>query len=329
MLSHRGILFTAAIGGELRNLRSDDRIYGVLPMSHIVGFSSVLAGTLMCGACLVLVPRFDAAATLASLRADGITRFQGVPTMYQRLLDACGGRIECPALRTIGVAGAPLDQTLKDAVEAAFGLTLDNGYGITECSPTIAFTRSDDPRQDTTVGPCIPGIDVRLRRPDGADIEPGDVGELHVRGPNVMLGYYRAPDLKAAAIDADGWFNTGDLARFDGPYLHIVGRTKELIIRSGFNVYPPEVEAVLASHPAIAMCAVVGRKVPGNEEVVAIVQLRCEPTTSLAEISAYAAKHLAPYKRPAEIIVRQTLPTTSAGKIVKHELAREALHHEP
>ena len=332
MLSHHNILFTAAVGGVLRDLKADDRVYGVLPMSHIVGFSSVLIGTLMFGACLELVPRFDAAATLTALRARRITRLQGVPTMYQRLLEVSGGRVECPALRTIGVAGAPLDESLKGAVEAAFGRVLHNGYGITECSPTIAFTRLHDPRKDTSVGPSIPGIEVRLVDPElgpsGNPLTPDAVGELHVRGPNVMLGYYKAPDLTASAIDPDGWFNTGDLARFDGPCLHIVGRTKELIIRSGFNVYPPEVEAVLASHPAVAGCAVVGRKVLGNEEVVAFVQLRVGSIASAQDITAFAAQRLAPYKRPSEVILRQTLPATSAGKILKHQLAKEASQHE-
>jgi len=328
MLSHRNILFTANVGGILRDLKADDRMYGVLPMSHIVGFSSVLIGTLMFGACLELVPRFDAAATLAALRDRRITRLQGVPTMYQRLLEVSGGRVECPSLRTIGVAGAPLDGSLKGAVEAAFGLVLHNGYGITECSPTIAVTRLDKPRQDTSVGSPIPGIEVRLVGPSGDPLAPDAVGELHVRGPNVMLGYYKAADLTAAVTDTDGWFNTGDLARFDGTCLHIVGRTKELIIRSGFNVYPPEVEAVLAFHPAVAGCAVVGRKVPGNEEVVAFVQLRTGSIASADEIAAFAAQRLAPYKRPCEIILRQTLPATSAGKILKHQLAKEASQHE-
>ncbi|AMM23759.1 class I adenylate-forming enzyme family protein [Variovorax sp. PAMC 28711] len=328
MLSHHSILFTAAIGGMLRDVRPDDRIYGVLPMSHIVGFSSVLLGTLMCGASLDLVPRFDAAATLSALSTRGITRLQGVPTMYQRLLEASSGSVACPDLRTIGVAGAPLDASLKTAVEAAFGLPLDNGYGITECSPTIAITRSDDIRHDTTVGRCIPGVEVRLCGPDGTPVGDDGVGELHARGPNVMLGYYKAPEMTAAVVDGSGWFNTGDLARFDGPYLHIVGRTKELIIRSGFNVYPPEVEAVLTSHPAVAVCAVVGRKVPGNEEVVAFVQLRAGASAGADDIAAFAAQHLAPYKRPTEVIVRQTLPATSAGKILKHQLAKEASHHE-
>ncbi|NSX05504.1 acyl--CoA ligase [Cupriavidus gilardii] len=324
MLSHRSVMFTAVIGGAMRGFGPDDFVYGVLPMSHIVGFSSVLIGTLMFGARLELVPRFDAKAALRALSEDGITRFQGVPTMFQRLLEASDGEISCPALRGIGVAGAPLDLTLKRAVETAFGLPLQNGYGITECAPTIAFTRVDDPRDDTTVGPPIPGVEVRLKSTTGELAASGEVGELHVRGPNVMLGYYKAPELTTQVVDPEGWFNTGDLARMDGPYLHIVGRTKELIIRSGFNVYPPEVEAVLAAHPDVATCAVVGRRVPGNEEVVAFVQLKPGTKATPEEIGQFAAQHLAPYKRPAEVFIRTSLPATSAGKILKHMLAKEA-----
>lgn len=328
MLSHHSILFSALVGGLSRDVNPSDRMYGVLPMSHIVGFSSVLIGTLMFGACLELVPRFDASACLNAFRARGITRFKGVPTMYQRLLEHAGGSIECPQLQSITVAGAPLDASLKAQVERAFNLPLHNGYGITECAPTIAFTRVEEPPMDTSVGRPIPGIEVKLVGRDGQAPGSDGVGELHVRGPNVMLGYYKAPELTAAVIDSDGWFNTGDLARFEGPNLQIVGRTKELVIRSGFNVYPPEVEAVLASHPAVALCAVVGRKVPGNEEVVAFVQLRAGANASPDEIAAFASQHLAPYKRPAEIIFRSSLPATSAGKILKHQLAKEVQHHE-
>lgn len=324
MLSHRSVLFTAAVGGEMRNLAPDDRVYGVLPMSHIVGFSSVLVASLMFGSCLELVPRFDATGALDALASGRITRFQGVPTMYQRLLEAANGKVVCPHLKSIGVAGAPLDPSLKTQVEAAFGLPLHNGYGITECAPTISFTRVEAPCADTTVGPPIPGIEVRLTGRDGAAVAPGAVGELHVRGPNVMLGYYKAPDLTAAAIDREGWFNTGDLARMEGANLYIVGRTKELIIRSGFNVYPPEVEAVIARHPAVASCAVVGRSVRGNEEVIAFVQLHPGQRATSQEIVDFAAGELAPYKRPAAVLIKEALPTTSAGKIIKHELAKEA-----
>lgn len=324
MLSHRSLMFTAAVGGVLRNIKPDDHVYGVLPMSHIVGFSSVLMGTLMFGACLELVPRFTAEATLTALKSGRITRFQGVPAMFQRLLDISAGKIDCPNLRTISTAGAPLDLTLKQKTEAAFSLPLHNGYGITECSPTISFTRLNDPRIDTTVGQVIPGVVAKLVGQDGEEVRPGEVGELHVKGPNVMLGYYQSSEQTAAVLDPNGWFNTGDLARFDGEYLHIAGRTKELIIRSGFNVYPPEVEAVISTHPAVAACAVVGRKVTGNEEVVAFIQLRAGQAATSEQIAMHLQQQLAPYKRPTEIRIKDVLPATTAGKILKHELAKEA-----
>jgi acyl-CoA synthetase (AMP-forming)/AMP-acid ligase II len=292
MLSHGSVLFSAAVGGGLRGMGPGDRVYGVPPMSHIAGLSSVLIGTRMFGAALDLVPRSDAGATLRALGQRGITRLQGVPTPYQRLLEAAGGRsIEAPALRSLGVAGAPPDPTLKAAVEQAFGLPLRNGHGITKCAPTIAFTHPDDPRPDVSVGPPIPGIKVRLTSPAGAPVEAGAAGELQVRGPNVMLGCYRAPDQTAAVLDGQGWFSTGDLARLDGPYLHIVGR-----------------------------------KLPANEEVIAFVQLKPGAAATPAELNAFAAERLAPYKRPAELHIHPALPATSAGEILKHQLAQLAQH---
>jgi long-chain acyl-CoA synthetase len=154
------------------------------------------------------------------------------------------------------------------------------------------------------------------------------VGELHVRGPNVMLGYYRAPDLTAKAVDAEGWFNTGDLGRLDGDHLVIVGRSKELIIRSGFNVYPAEVEAVLNAHELVVQSAVIGRPVSGNEEVVAFVQLLPGAAIEPVELMQYAAAQLTSYKRPCEIVMLKALPVASTGKILKHKLceAAEAAH---
>ena len=153
---------------------------------------------------------------------------------------------------------------------------------------------------------------------------PGEVGELHVRSPGVMRGYYRAPELTAAAIDPAGWFNTGDLARLDGEKLYVVGRTKELIIRSGFNVYPPEVEAVLNAHPDVVQSAVVGRAVEGNEEVIAYVQLVPGSNADTAALMAYARALLTPYKRPTKIVILDALPANAAGKVLKHKLAEAA-----
>jgi long-chain acyl-CoA synthetase len=200
-----------------------------------------------------------------------------------------------------------------------------NNYGITECSPGLSGVRSEHPVSDESVGPFLPGIEHRIVDRQGKNVATGEVGELHVRGPNVMLGYYRAPEQTAAAIDDQGWFNTGDLARVNGEgHLYIAGRTKELIIRSGFNVYPPEVEAVLNEHPAVVQSAVIGRSVSGNEEVVAFVELLPGSTATPADLMAHAARELAPYKRPCEIIVLDALPTGATGKILKHRLAEAA-----
>ena len=326
MLTHRNLLFSAKVVGAQRE--PTDKAYCVLPISHIVGYSNILIASLMAGATVQLVPRFDPAALVSAIVNDGITLIFGVPAMYQRLLEykAVAGIEELPRgkLRRLAVAGAPLDVTLKSKIEAEFGLPLGNGYGITECAPGIAVVHAETPRNDDAVGSLITGIEARLVGPGGRTVAPGEVGELHVRGPNVMRGYYRAPEATAAVIDADGWFNTGDLARFDGDILYIVGRTKELIIRSGFNVYPPEVEAVLNEHPAVVQSAVIGRPVPGNEEVVAYVQLLPGSIATPADLMAHAARLLAPYKRPFEIIVLDTLPAASTGKILKHRLADAA-----
>jgi long-chain acyl-CoA synthetase len=217
---------------------------------------------------------------------------------------------------------------LKARVEDEFGQPLFNNYGITEISPSLTGVRLDAPRNDESVGKFLPGIEHRLVNSRGVIVGPGEVGELHVRGPNVMLGYYRALELTAKAIDAEGWFNTGDLGRLDGDQLFIVGRSKELIIRSGFNVYPAEVEAVLNAHELVMQSAVIGRPVSGNEEVVAFVQLLPGVTVEAAELMRHAAAQLTSYKRPCEIVILEALPAASTGKILKHKLweAAEAAH---
>jgi long-chain acyl-CoA synthetase len=326
MLTHRNLLFSARAAGAQRE--PTDKVYCVLPISHIVGFSAILIASLMAGATVQLVPRFDPAELVSAMANDGITHIFGVPATYQRLLEykAVAGidRLPRGKLRRLAVAGAPLELGLKSKVEAEFGLPLRNGYGITECAPAIAGVREETPRSDDAVGSLITGIEARLVKRGGGAVAPGEVGELHVRGPNVIRGYYRAPEATEAVIDAEGWFNTGDLARFDGDILFIVGRTKELIIRSGFNVYPAEVEAVLNEHPAVVQSAVIGCAVKGNEEVVAFIQLLPGSTVKPADLLAHAARQLAPYKRPCEIITLDALPAGSTGKILKHRLAEVA-----
>ena len=324
MLTHENLLISAGTTAHFRRMQASDKVYVVLPISHIVGIS-LLIMTLMVGGTVRLVSKYDPAVLAKAIAEEGITILNGVPATYQRLLEykAVAGleQLDRGSLRLIAVAGAPLDLDLKSRVEREFGLPLSNGYGITECSPGISGVRFDAPRSDQAVGTVLPGVEARIRTIDGIPVGNGEVGELHVRGRNVMRGYYRAPDLTAKAIDSEGWFNTGDLARFDGDCLYIVGRTKEMIIRSGFNVYPAEVEAVLNSHKDVVQSAVVGRAVDGNEEVVAFVQLMQGSQTKPSELMAFVSPQLTSYKRPSEIIVLDALPATSTGKILKHKLA--------
>lgn len=322
MLSHASLLFAAATGKALRRLAPGDRVYAALPISHVFGFASVSLSALAAGATLHLVPRFSAEHLARAIGHDAISVLPGVPAMYVRLLEHLrGAKLPAPRLRFLYAGGAPLDAQLKADVETLFHQPLHNGYGLTETAPTVSSTRIDAPRGDLSVGPPAPGVAARIVASDRRVASAGEIGELHVRGPNVMLGYYRDAVQTAAVLAADGWLNTGDLAYADTDgNLFIVGRSKELIIHSGFNVYPVEVESVLNRHPAVGQCAVVGRCVRGNEEVVAFVELRAGETVSGETLREYAAQHLAPYKRPAEVIVLPALPATSTGKILKGAL---------
>jgi long-chain acyl-CoA synthetase len=325
MLTHRNLLFVAKVSGLLRHLGPQDHIYGVLPASHSVGLSVILLGSLYHGATLYLTPRFDPAAMFAAIERDRISFIHGAPSLYALLAEYAKSkgiaRIPSHALRVIAASGAPLDPATKAAAESLFGLTLNNGYGVTECAPTISQTRLDRPRADCSVGAIWPGVEAKLVGADGATVVPGEIGELHVRGPNLMKGYYRAPEETKAAIDAEGWFNTSDLARFEGDHLFIAGRAKELIIRFGFNVYPPEIETVLNAHPGVIQSAVIGRSVGGSEDIVAFVQLAPNAQVTIAELADHAARQLTPYKRPTEIFMLPSLPAGPNGKILKSTLA--------
>jgi len=324
MLTHDNLNFIAGRSSEMRRLTPDDRIYAALPVSHVFGLASVLNGTLYQGARLDLVPRFEAEALARALAEDGITIFQGVPQMYSRLtaLAEARGGLPAPRLRYISCGGAPLDPGLKARVEAFWGLPLHNGYGLTETSPTVTTTRIEKPATDDATGPALPDVGLRIVDAGGELLGTGEVGEIQVQGRLVMKGYYKAPDQTRTAMAADGWLRTGDLGRLDGRgQLYVIGRAKELIIRSGFNVYPPEIESVLTAHPDVAMAAVLGRKAAdGNEEVIAFLQARPGRTIDSAALQAYAAARLAPYKRPSCYRVIDEMPMAATGKLLKHKL---------
>jgi len=324
MLSHRNLLYMAAVSGAIRDLQPQDRLLGVLPISHVVGLSVVFLGALMHGAAVRLLGRFSPPALLKILAEDRISIVLGAPALMSLLLDYArqhgSARAHAPNLRIISVSGAPLEASLKQEAEAYFGIPLHHGYGITECGPTIAQIRPGAERPDCSVGPLLPGVEARLVGPDGQVMPPGEAGELWVRGPGVMLGYFRDQARTEQALDAQGWFRTGDLARLENGDLSIVGRAKELIIRFGFNVVPDEVEAVLASHASVLRAAVLGAPSDAGEDIYAFVVARAGHAPDIQELAQYAAAHLASYKRPSRIIVVSELPVSPTGKVLKREL---------
>ncbi len=337
MLSHGNLLYVAAMrGAALSGVGTQsgagpgvgagpDRAYGALPISHIFGLVSSFLRTLHMGASLALTPRFSPAHLADALASGEITILQGVPAMHARLLEyaeQAGRTLEAPRLRLITSGGAPLDADLKRRIEDAFGLPLINGYGLTETSATVSRSLPLATGGDLNTGPPIKGVEVRIADEKGAALPEGEAGEICIRGAGIMLGYYRDEEATARAFWPGGWYRTGDVGRLEADgNLHVLDRAKELIIRSGFNVVPAEVEAVLNAHPDVTLSAVVGRSGrDGNEEVIAFVQPA--PGRGLDEdaLAIWAGERLAPYKRPSRIVAMETLPAAASGKVLKHQL---------
>jgi acyl-CoA synthetase (AMP-forming)/AMP-acid ligase II len=331
MLTHRNLLFVAAASLAQRVLVPEDRVYLVLPISHSFGLVSVLLCGLYAGATLLPVPRFAADRLAHAISEDGITVFQGVPAMYARLVEwsnSTGRGLTPNRLRFCYIGGSVIDAPRKAAVETLLGLRLHHGYGLTEAAPAVTRTVGQAPPGDTTAGWPIPGVEVNLRDGAGAPVAEGASGEIWVRGPNVMKGYFRDAAATRAAVDVDSWLHTGDIGRF-GPRgdLHIVGRIKELIIHGGFNVYPAEVEIAIAAFPDVAQCAVVGCEVDGDEEVVAFIEPHAGRSIDIAALQNLLRERLAPYKVPARIICMERLPASSTGKVLKAQIKALATAH--
>lgn len=318
MLTHRNLTISARTSGAIRAIAPDDLVYSALPISHILGFTGVMLGTLTYGGTIMLAPRFDPPKALRAVLNQGVTMMIGAPSMFALLAEyaALQGMKTLPPhrLRLIASAGAPLDPAVKATVEACFGIVLNNGYGITECAPTIAQTRIDRPRTDCSVGMLLPGLEARLVG------QSGGIGALHLRGPTIMAGYYRDEAATAAVLDPEGWFDTGDLATFDDDHLFIVGRSKEQIIRFGFKIYPAEIEAVLNAHPGVRQSAVIGRGDGAHQDVIAFVEPAADATIDIPDLFEYAAHHLADFKRPTEIRLSSALPMGATGKVQKSAL---------
>jgi fatty-acyl-CoA synthase len=333
MLTHRNVLMNAYYTGERLRYSADDRVCVPVPFYHCFG---CVLGTLVCavyGAAIVVpAPSFDARPTLAAIEAERCTSVYGVPTMFIAQLEHPEfGRFDLKSLRTGIMAGAPCPLPLMEQVTSQMGAReICIGYGQTEASPLITLTSVDDPIEVRvgTVGRAIPGLEVKLVDP-ASDRELGDneSGELCARGHCVMAGYYNNPEATARAIDSEGWLHTGDLARRreDATY-RIVGRSKELIIRGGENIFPPEVEEFLHHHPLVAEVAVAGLPDARYGEVVAAwVVPRSGATVTPDDLKEYCQGRIAHFKIPQYIMIVQALPRTVTGKIRKHVLKESAI----
>ncbi|WP_432012893.1 long-chain-fatty-acid--CoA ligase [Streptomyces cucumeris] len=299
-----------------------------LPLFHSFGQTVQMNAGLASGATLVLMPRFDARGALALMRRHQVTFFAGVPTMYGALLGHPAAESEIAAitgrLRIAVSGGAPLPVEIHRRFVRRFGITIREGYGLSETSPVATFTPPGAKARPGSIGTPVWGVQVELVQPDWTPVGPGEVGEIAIRGHNVMSGYFRRPEATAEVI-RDGWFRTGDLAgRDEDGWLYIVDRAKDMIIRGGFNVYPREIEEVLLSHPAVSMAAVVGVPHPthGEEAKAYVVPVPGTRTTE-DDLVAWCRATLAGYKYPRLVEFRQTLPMNATGKILKRELRME------
>jgi malonyl-CoA/methylmalonyl-CoA synthetase len=324
LLSQKNIIANITSLTAAWHWTGQDRLLLTLPLFHAHGLMVGLHGTLFTGASAVLRRVFYAAEVLATLRGDpSITLFFGVPTMYARLLAEAEHK-GAPAhrLRLFVSGSAPLSPHLFDTFERLFGQRILERYGMTETIMNLTNPYEGERRPGTVGGP-FPGqeariVDVRTRHP----LPPGEIGEIEVRGSHVFAGYWNRPDATAEAFSTDGWFKTGDLGwcSADG-YYTITGRARELIISGGYNVYPREVEEVLAAHPAIAEVAVVGRPDPDlGEQVVAFVVAKAGHTPNAADIIAFCRDQLASYKKPRQVVFVEALPRNALGKVQKHLL---------
>jgi long-chain acyl-CoA synthetase len=303
-------------------LGADDVVLGVLPLHHIFGLNVVLGLSLAAGATVVLVQRFDPATALDTIVERGVTVVPGAPPMWlawAQFGDVPGRALSQLRLALTGASKMPTDAAA--ALRDRFGLVLREGYGLTEASPVVTTSTGIEPRPGS-VGKVLDGVEVRLVDPDGDDVLAGDPGEIWVRGPNVFAGYWNDPDATRRVLTEDGWLRTGDVALADDDgYLYIVDRAKDLIIVSGFNVYPAEVEDVLGGLDGVQEAAVVGVDHPHTGEAVKAFVV-CEPGIHLDEDSviAHCADHLARYKCPTKVLFVDTLPRNVGGKVLRRSL---------
>jgi long-chain acyl-CoA synthetase len=311
---------------DLLRLTADDVVFGGLPLFHSFGQTCTLNAAVVSGACLSVLPRFDPGQALRVLAGHRATVFAGVPTMYSALLSYPDRAAhDVSALRVCISGGAAMPVEVLRGFEEAFGCVVLEGYGLSETSPVASFNHPGRERKPGSIGTPIRGVEMRVVDEQGNEVPQGEVGEIAIRGHNVMKGYWRRPEETAKAIP-DGWFRTGDLARQDDEeYFFIVDRKKELIIRGGYNVYPREIEEVLYEHPAVAEAAVMGLPHPElGEEVAAAVALKPGASVTAKELRDYVKGQVAAYKYPRHVWIADALPKTATGKILKREIVPPA-----
>jgi long-chain acyl-CoA synthetase len=326
MQSHLAVYLSCANIATMHVRTADDIVVTALPAPHVYG-NSVINGQFMAGGTVVLMERFDPAEAIGLIAEHRATLFDGVPTMYAMMLAlADADSYDLSSLTRCTVGGQTIATSLMEAWEQRSGAPLIELWGMTEIAGLGTTHALYAPNVHGSIGVALPGVEVRVASFDDASVTlpPNEPGELMVRGPIVMLGYYGNEAATAEAIEPDGWLHTGDVAVAD-PYgrFAIVDRRKDMIITSGYNVYPAEIERVIATHPAVAMVAVGNQADELRGELArAYVVLRPGATVTEAEILEHCRPHLAAYKLPRSALFVEDLPKTSTGKIMRRELGK-------
>ncbi|MDT7608962.1 MAG: long-chain acyl-CoA synthetase [Pseudonocardiales bacterium] len=322
-LTHFNMASNARTSAEtLTELGPDDVVMGCLPLFHVFGMTCGLNASVLSGACLTLIPRFDGGKALHVVGRDRVTVFEGVPTMYSAMLHApTRGEADVSTLRTCVSGGAAMPVEVMRSFEREFDCIILEGYGLSETSPVASFNHPDAERKPGTIGTPVRGVQLRLVGADGEDLAEGEIGEIANRGEGLMKGYWNRPVETDDAIP-DGWLRTGDLATRDAEgYYTIVDRKKEMIIRGGFNIYPREIEEALYEHASVAEAAVIGLKHPElGEEVGAAVVLKPGAAAEPAELRAFVKARVAAYKYPRHVWLAESLPKGPTGKILRREV---------
>ena len=332
-LTHNNIIMNAFISKELGENTIDDTLLIVLPLFHSYGQVVMMNAGFLARCTLVLLPRFNASQALALMDKENVTCFSGVPTMYWEILN-------CPdtekydlekirkTLRSCGCGGASMPVEVMRAFDEKFDVKIVEGYGLSETSPVACFNRLDKERKPGSIGLPVWGIEMRCVDEDMNDVPVGEPGEVIIRGHNIMKGYYKRPEANEEAFRG-GWFHSGDVGTKDEDgYFYIVDRTKDMIIRGGFNVYPREIEEVLVTHPDISLAAVIG--IPDEEygeEVLAYVIPKPGKSIDPSGVIAWAREEMAGYKYPRHVIARDAFPLGPSGKILKRELRKDAVEY--